>query len=174
MANTYFLVSSNTLDSSAASVTFSSIPNTYTDLLLRISSRNDDTGVTETLRMQVNDNTGSIYSTTYMYGEGVNAVTGRDTSVNDINDGFRQNGSSATTSTFSNIDIYIPSYTVSRNKPIFGFSAAETNATNSNFIMASANLVRDTNAISSIKLFNSTTKVFVAGSSFWLYGIKNS
>lgn len=174
MANTYTLIASNTLSSSAASVTFSSIPNTYTDLVLRISARNDDTGVTETLRMQVNNNTGTVYSVTYMYGEGTNVVSGRDTSVDDINDGFRQNGGGATSNTFSNIEIYIPSYTASQNKPLSGFSAAETNAASNNFVMASANLVRDTNAISSIKLFNSTTKVFVSGSSFFLYGIKNS
>ena len=40
-ANTYTLISSNVLGSSAASVTFSSIPATYTDLVLRVSARTD-------------------------------------------------------------------------------------------------------------------------------------
>ena len=41
-ANTYTLISSNVLASSAATVTFSSIPATYTDLVLRVSARNND------------------------------------------------------------------------------------------------------------------------------------
>jgi hypothetical protein len=171
---TYTLISSNVLSSSAASVTFSSIPATYTDLVLRISARNDDTGVTETLRMQVNNNSGTVYSTTYLYGEGTNKISARDTSVSDINDGLRQNGGGATSNTFSNIEVYIPSYTASQNKPISGFSSAETNATSNNMNMVSANLVRDTNAITSIQLYNSSTKVFVSTSSFYLYGISNA
>jgi hypothetical protein len=57
MANTYTLIESQVLGSSAASVTFSAIPATYTDLVLKFSSRNDDTGVTET-----------VYSSFYLYG----------------------------------------------------------------------------------------------------------
>jgi hypothetical protein len=174
MPNTYILIASNTLGASAASVTFSAIPATFTDLVLRLSTRNDDTGANESVKMQVNNNTGSVYSTTYMYGEGTNAVVGRDTSVGDINDGIRGNGAGATSNTFANQEIYIPSYTLVQNKPLNGFSAVETNASSNNMIMFSANLIQDTSAISSINLFNSTTKEFVAGSSFFLYGIKNS
>ena len=44
MANTYTLIASNTVGSGgAASISFSSIPSTYTDLLVKISTR-DNTG----------------------------------------------------------------------------------------------------------------------------------
>ena len=47
MATTYTLITSQTLASSAASVTFSSIPSTYTDLVLRVSARTDNAAVSD-------------------------------------------------------------------------------------------------------------------------------
>lgn len=74
MANTYTLISSNTLTSSAASVTFSSIPATYTDLVLRISSRTDAAGATATVAAQFNgDTTSANYSETNLNSDGATA-----------------------------------------------------------------------------------------------------
>jgi hypothetical protein len=47
MANTYTLIASNTLGASAASVTFSAIPSTYTDLVVRYSAASCDAAVTD-------------------------------------------------------------------------------------------------------------------------------
>ena len=79
----------------------------------------------------------------------------------------------ATSNTFGTFEIYLPSYTASQNKPFSGFGVAETNATNTR-IGAVAGLYRSTTAISSVKLSLLTGPNFVAGSSFYLYGIKNS
>ena len=54
MATTYNLISSNVLSSSAASVTFSSIPAIYTDLVLRCSTRG--TGFSNTVLYYFNGN----------------------------------------------------------------------------------------------------------------------
>ena len=175
MANTYALIASNTLGSNTASVTFSSIPQTYTDLILKISTRNDDTGKTETVLLRVNGLTTNVYSSAYFYASGTFTSYSRENAQTNINDGIRGNGNTATSNVFSNNEIYIPNYTSSDSyKPISVFNAAEHNATDNNWIGVSANLVNTSDAISSITLSNTTTKVFLTGSSFFLYGIKNS
>ena len=73
MANTYTLISSNTLTSSAASVTFSSIPATYTDLVLRISARSDRVSTTDRLRLTFNSDTATNYSNITLVGDGAAA-----------------------------------------------------------------------------------------------------
>lgn len=172
MANTYTLIASNTLSSSAASVTFSAIPSTYTDLVLRISARNDravDDGV---LRLRINGNSSSIYSFTFLQGDGSGASSNRSTAIANVSD-IPLVGTSATSNTFSSIEIYIPSYTVSQNKPVSIFGVNETNATAIE-MKANAALIASTAAVSSIELTNVSTFQFVSGSSFFLYGIKNS
>jgi hypothetical protein len=76
--------------------------------------------------------------------------------------------------TFGSAEIYIPSYTASQNKPLSTFGVVENNsaAGGDTEIDAWANLYRDTAAISSIAINARAT--FAAGSSFYLYGIKNS
>jgi hypothetical protein len=81
-------------------------------------------------------------------------------------------GTAATSNTFGNMEIYIPSYTVSQNKPLSNFSVQETNATTA-YIRSDAMLFRSTSAISSLTI-DANTFNFAIGSSFYLYGIKNS
>ena len=172
MANTYTLIASNTLSSSAASVTFSAIPNTYTDLVLRFSARNDRAVTDGTFKITLNGLTSSIYSWTYLQGNGSAASSARASATTSLQD-YALVGSSATSNTFSSIEIYIPSYTVSQNKPISAISVNETNATAVK-MTALAQLAATTAAISSIEIANNSTWQFVSGSSFYLYGIKNS
>ena len=173
---TYTLIESQVLGSSAASVTFSAIPQTFTDLVLNISTQNDDTGSSETVLMTVNNLDTSIYSTIYLYSAGTAIGYGVETAQTNINDGIRGGGGSAGVGVFSNNEIYIPSYTTNYNyKPIAVSNSAER-ATTSNVQWngISGNLVQTSSAITSIKLFNTTTKSFKAESSFYLYGISNA
>ena len=172
MANTYTLISSNVLTSSAASVTFSAIPSTYTDLVLRYASRSDTS--TTALNITFNSDTATNYSSTYLYGDGTNAVSGRDTSVANINEAVKSNATGSTANTFTNDEIYIPSYTVSQNKPLSSSAAMEFNSANNTYVGAGAHLWRNTAAISSIQLALSGGANFVSGSSFYLYGISKS
>ena len=171
MANTYQLIASNTLSSSAASVTFSAIPNTFTDLVLKVSSRNNDTGTSEGFLTQFNNDTSTNYSWRALLVGGGSPVS--QGSANQTKIENRQAGNGATASTFSSMEIYIPSYTASQNKPVSSFYAIETNVTDA-YIGVEAALWRNTSAINTIKLFNNGSIVFVSGSSFFLYGIKNS
>ena len=174
MANTYTLINSTSLSSSAASVTFSSIPATYDDLLLSISARTDQATVGSQFYIRFNSDTSSAttYSNTRISGDGVNTPTsGRNTSTDALRNLYSANGSTATSNTFSSFELYVPSYRVSQNKPISAFNVAETNATTA-YINANALLWRDTSAITQIVIEGQGN--LVSGSTFWLYGIKNS
>ena len=172
-ANTYTLISSNVLASSAASVTFSSIPATYTDLVLRVSARCDNGSTANNARIQFNSDTATNYSETFLYGSGSAAASSRVSSQTKILEALIVDGNTATANTFGNLEMYIPSYTVSQNKPISTIAVQETNATGA-YIYATADLWRNTAAITSIYIEAGATVNFVTGSSFYLYGIKNS
>ena len=171
MANTYTLIASNTLGASAASVTFSAIPATFTDLVLRVSSRNNDTGTSEGFLTQFNSDTSTNYSWRALLVGGGSATSQGYANQAKIEN--RQAGNAATANTFSSMEIYIPSYTASQNKPVSSYYVIEKNVTDS-YIGAEAALWRDSAAISSIKLYNNSSFVFVSGSSFFLYGISSS
>jgi len=170
MPSTYSLISSNVLSSSAASVTFSAIPSTYTDLVVRFSARGSVAAEQLTLAVRFNSDTATNYSYTLLFGTGSAAG-----SLNNPNNDYvlgLGNGNTSTSTTFSNGEIYIPSYTVSQNKPISASQVYENNATSAR-IQAEAGLWRNTAAITSVSL-TATSGNISAESSFYLYGIKNS
>ena len=78
--NTYVAIETKTLSSAVSSVTFSSIPQTYTDLVLVVTNT---TGSTNSIALQLGNNTldtGSNYSNTVLQGDGSSASSQRDTS----------------------------------------------------------------------------------------------
>ena len=68
MAKAYTLIQAQTLTSSAASVTFSNIPQNYTDLIVKISGRATSTsGTSRAIRLEINgDTTYSNYRQRYI------------------------------------------------------------------------------------------------------------
>jgi len=171
MANTYTLISSNVLSSSAASVTFSAIPSTYTDLVVRATARSNLAGVFSDLVTTINnDTTSANYSFTYLNGQSTTASSGRGNQQ--VNDSLT--GDNATASTFSSFEYYIPSYTVSQFKPFSIISNVENNSATDYSEEVVAYLYRSNTAISTIKIAPPSAVSFVSGSSFYLYGIKNS
>jgi hypothetical protein len=171
MPSSRILISSQTLSSTAATVTFSSIPATYTNLVLKYSARCDAAVTFRFAYLKVNGSSTS-YSETYLMGDGASATSSRASSQTFI--GYlRVPGTSATASTFSNGELYIPSYTASQNKPMSVIDAAETNATTA-YILSEAALWQNTATISSVTFGLDGSGSLVSGSSFYLYGIKNS
>ena len=171
MASTYTLISSNVLASSAASVTFSAIPATYTDLVLRCSIRTNNAAIDDSLLIIANGSA-TQYSSTYLRGNGSTATSARATS----DDYIRYpsvDGDNATSNTFSSTELYWPNYAGSANKVVSSFSVAETNGTAVNMDVV-ASLIRNTNAITEIVIDQPSGRNFLSGSSFYLYGIKNS
>jgi hypothetical protein len=174
MANTYTLISSNVLSSSATSVTFSSIPATYTDLVVRASIRTNAAGSwTGVIGWNIIGATTSSYARTTITGNGSTATSARSTSSYLIPDNAEAESAGNTANTFQSIELYIPNYTSSAIKQLSSFSAGEDNATAGRLI-AGAHYVNFTSAISSIVISELGGAQLVSGSSFYLYGIKNS
>lgn len=173
MANTYTLISSNVLASSAASVTFSAIPSTYTDLVLRISARSDNATTLDSIIYTVNGLSTSIYSYVYLRGSGTAASSALASASGSGLLAYGADGATATASTFSNSELYVPNYTASQNKQLSWFGVQENNLAAAN-IAVSGNLTQTTSAISSITLSLNVGPNFVTGSSFYLYGIKSN
>jgi hypothetical protein len=156
MTVTYDKIATTTLGSSATSTTFSSIPSTYTDLVVVFQG----TGVSgDTLYYQFNNDTGTNYSDTYLFGDG-NTGSGRHTNISGI---F---GAGVNTSQCMQI-INIMNYSnTTTNKT----TLLRGNANGIGAAVAFAGLWRSTSAITSIKL--SLNSNFAAGSTFTIYGIK--
>lgn len=168
---TYNLIAANTLSSSAASVTFSSISSIYTDLVLKMSLRNDASFYVSSAIIKYNSST-STYSYTTFYGTGSSTAASTDSGsyagvyVSGVN------GDTATSNAFSNHEIYIPNYTGSANKVASLSNSNETNATAAYRVLNAA-LLNVTASISSLQITTNSTN-FLSGSSFYLYGVKNS
>ena len=172
MPSTYTLISSNVLATSAASVTFSAIPSTYTDLVVRASIRSDQGSVNTDVLVSYNAVGGTSYSRIWLQGNGATATSGLTANTSATNVLNSAVGGGATSNTFSNWELYIPSYTASQNKPYGAFAVGENNATTA-YILGVAGLFRNTSAISSI-LLEPGGGNFVSGSSFYLYGISKN
>jgi len=172
MANTYVAIATVTVGSGgAASIDFSSIPATYTDLALLVSARSARaTGGADTLYLKINTVTTNRTSRT-LEGDGATASSGNYT------DGFignlPQNTAGWTANTFANTLVYIPNYAGSTNKSFSVDTVTETNATTA-YSHLFAGLWSQTTAINQLTLITGTSNNFVEYSTATLYGIKNS
>lgn len=150
-----------------AAIDFTSIPSTYTDLLIKLSARSTSTSIG--LVLKPNGSTSSI-SARHIEGAG----SGNAISYTSTNIAGYMTPSTATTSTFGNTEIYIPNYAGSTNKSISSDSVTENNATAA-YGLLTAWLWSNTAAITSISLTSdSGTNNFAQHSTATLYGISKS
>lgn len=163
MARTKRLIASQTLGSDTASVTFSSLPQTYDDLVLVVSARANINYVD----IEFNNNA-SNYSGRFLYGSGSSAGSGTQAKFLGV-----VSRETNTANTFGSLELYVPNYAGSTNKSFSATSAFETNATGAE-IHAVAGLWADTSAITQIKVYPENAADFLTGSSFYLYGISHS
>ena len=168
MADTYTLIEKISVGAAgASSVTFTSIPQTYTDLKIVASTRDTYAAVSTAIYLQFNGNSSS-YSMRRIRGSGSAVDSYSESSQIAINLYNIKPGASATASTFGNVDIYIPNYTGSTNKSVSVDGVGENNATEA-YAVLFAGLWGNTSAITSIKLTSET--LFAQYSTFYLYGI---
>jgi len=177
MPNTMTLISSYTASGSVSSIDFSSIPQTYTDLMLYASLRNSSTGEVsppiQRCELIINNTTtGGLYSVKLLYGEaGVGSAGGSGADRNFYSGAAVSSG--ATANTFSNVSFYIPNYTSSNNKSFSIDSATENNGTYPGTSIT-AGLWASSAAINRLTLKPYDGSNFVQYSTMYLYGIKNS
>lgn len=160
MANTYEAIATQTLGSATATVTFSSIPSTYTDLVLVVAG-SASTGQ-RNLLLQFNGDTGTNYSATILYGDGSTAGSVRQTNQTTANV-----GGLATTSSSQTVAHIMNYSNTTTYKTILGRGDSATDIT-----AAKVSVWRNTAAINSIVLSLATSDTFVTGTTFSLYGIK--
>jgi hypothetical protein len=169
MANTYTLISSSTVGSGgASSIQFTSIPQTYTDLKVLISVRNNSTNVGGNISMGFNGST-SNYTELFIQGGGSGSPAAAS-----VPQMIADGSGGGTANMFNNVEVYISNYAGSTYKTFYSDSAMENNNVTA-FIMLTANLWSDTAAITSIEITNRDSGInFVQNASAFLYGIKNS
>lgn len=155
---TYDLIEEKVLGSAAASVTFSSIPGTYKDLVLEMIIT-PTTAVVDWI--QVNGDTAGNYSSTYMRGDGTNAQSGRFSNASYFYPSPGSTGSGIFTS-FVNFQSY--SSTNVYKSMLARHSEAGL------IVYGTVGLWRSTNAITSIAIVT-TSNTYASGSTFRLYGI---
>lgn len=152
MPITYESIASTTVGSASATVTFSSIPGTYTDLILIIDSTlSSGTDII----LQMNGDTGNNYSRTYILGDGSSASSARNSNLSSHGGGNKM------------IHHFMNYSNTTTNKS--GISRYGTAGT---LTLAQVTLWRNTNAITSITLTGAGVTTFQSGSTFSLYGIK--
>jgi hypothetical protein len=159
------LIETKTLGTAAASIEFTSIPQTFTDLVLLISGR--DGASTGTIYMSFNNN-GTGYTFRRLNGQG-SAASSDSYSHSAIY--WNMTGTNETASTFGNSSVYIPNYTGSTNKSVSIDGVIESNQTTftGGLMSIVAGLWSNTAAITSIKCESNGN--YVAGSTISLYGI---
>ena len=148
------------LASAQSSITFSSIPQTFTDLYLTLSLRSGETGVT-TATIDLNS---TAPTARYLRGNGATASSGTAPEL-------LFNGSTTTANTFSNAGVLIPNYTSSNQKSGSVDLVVENNsASTSVYQYIYALLWNVTSAVTSITITDDYNQ-FVQYSSATLYGI---
>lgn len=166
MATTCKLIAKQTLGSAVSTISFSSIPGTYTDLVLIGSLRSTHSGAVDLLISFNSTTTG--YSRRTLYTTGTSALS--------FSDSLRTIGAIAgtnfTADTFSSTEAYIPNYSGSTNKSVSCTNAAENNGT-SVWLEAQALLWSNTAAITAIDLSPSAGN-FAVNTSVYLYGISKA
>jgi hypothetical protein len=158
--STYTPIATQTLGSATSSVIFSSIPSTYTDLI--ISSKGSNSALNN-ISIRLNSDTGTNYSETLLLGSGSSAISGRGSNTTYLTHDYTDtNIASAITHlmNYSNTNTY--KTTLTRWGSV---------ASSDPYTAAYVGLWRNTSAINSITIFvNSGT--IAAGSTFTLYGIQ--
>jgi len=166
MASTYEPIATNTLGSSAASVTFTGISSAYTDLVIVCSLKIAATSATNTFIKVGNGSidTGSNYSWTRVMGNGSAASSARGTSVSDgvlIGD--------ANLTDFTADILHLQNYS---NTTTYKTILTRNNLASA-LSQAAVGLWRSTSAINQVQIFGNVRDLAV-GSTITIYGVKSA
>ena len=170
----YDAIASITLNASAASITFSGIPSTYTHLQLRGIARSSRATQNEDAYININSDTGSNYAYHYLLGDGATASASAATSGTK---GYvarnTMAGASSAANVFSPFIVDILDYTsTNKNKTIRTLGGTEENSTNGAIALISSLYFATPAAITTLTLTLPSSASFVTYSSFALYGIR--
>jgi len=164
MTATYDCIATTTLGSATATVTFSSISGSYTDLVLVINAGMSSTSFS--WYAYLNSDTGSNYSATGLIGNGSTASSSR---LSNTNNGIVIGGWNGYTTTIKTAIVQLMNYSNSTTYKTVLSRYSESDGT----VEATVALWRNTAAITTIQVRTNSSPNFASGSTFTLYGIKS-
>lgn len=169
MPATYESIATANGTGSASSVTFSSIPSTYTDLVLvcdiAYASLGGNTGYTVMRVGNGSVDSGSNYSWSTLTGNGSAASSGRASSQTYFN---LLNAVTSTNRSISNISLQNYSNTTTNKTMLIRTNQASVDTT------AAVELWRSTSAINTIQVYDFSGYNFATTATFTLYGVKSA
>jgi hypothetical protein len=155
----------------ASSITFSSIPSTYTHLQIRGIARSARTESGSYIKIQFNSDTANNYANHGLFGGGASAGAYAVTTTDHAAEAYIT-AANDTASAFGASIWDVLDYTnTNKNKTVRALTGADVNGTNGQLRFASG-VWLSTNAITSLSLTDGNGSTFVQYSSFALYGIK--
>ena len=159
--STYTPIATATGTGSSTTFTFSSIPSTYTDLVIVL---NGSLSSGANVRMTLNNDSGNNYSMTVLSGDGTSVASFRDTSQPFFQYlGFADSGMSMVIGNIMNYSntTTFKTYVQRQNK-----ASAQT--------QAAVGLYRSTSAINRLDIFTSNTATWTTATTVTLYGIASA
>jgi hypothetical protein len=159
-AQTYEPLATATASGSQATISFTSISGSYTDLVLVTQTSYGANG--KSIGMQFNSDTGANYSYTYLLGNGSAASSGRDTGNTGV--------AFAYIATAGQVDVSIVSIQNYSNSTTYKTCLSRSNNAE-NRVQANVALWRSTSAITRIDVKSNDGTNYSSGSTFTLYGI---
>jgi hypothetical protein len=165
MPATYEPIATTTLGSAAASITFSSIASSWTDIKVIIVAT---AASNANFAFRFNSDSGSNYSRTRLAADGSSVTSSQNTNQTELQ--LTSSFSIGTTPVMRTLDIF--SYAGSTNKTVLFEEINDLNG--SGGLNKQVGLWRNTAAITSISFFAQSATNFAAGTTATLYGIKNA
>jgi hypothetical protein len=166
MANTYTLISSVAVGSGgAANINFTSIPQTYTDLVMVISAKSNRADSNDWCYLTVNGSNPTEFR--LLLGEGTGASSYTSSSGLGVSIG------ATSAPVFGSLNVYVPNYTGSNYK-VFSVDAVQENTTNTAYSNLYAGYRSTTSAVTSLGLTPIYGTAFLQYTNAYLYGISNA
>jgi len=166
----YESITTTTLGTATATITFSSIPATYQHLQIRVLARSDRSAGVDIISMNMNSDTGNNYSDHLVYGDGANVQTDRNSTYATINI-QRLASDNLSANIFSDFVIDILDYAdTNKYKTIRYLGGYDANG--SGRVNLGSGLWQNTSAVTTITLTSAYSSNYKQYSSFALYGIK--
>jgi hypothetical protein len=171
MANTMTKIASITASGSTTQIAFTLIPQTYTDLVLKVSSRSAATTVSAIL-IVFNGDTSTFYSTTRLLGNGSTAASDRFTaqSYGSVYNNA-QDISTYTSNVYAVSNYYILNYANTTSYKSYLIDGVSENGATTSYQNLLSGSWQKTSNIYQINVLDANGTNLTSSSEFTLYGI---
>jgi hypothetical protein len=168
----YESIATTTVSTSVSSITFSSIPATYTHLQLRWIARSDRAATQDFVDIRLNSDTGANYAVHLLYGDGAAASAAAYVSNTSVGLVFMP-GATATASVFGVGVMDILDYT-NTNKYTTTRILGGADINGSGRIVLGSGVWMNTAAVTTLTIITDNASTYTQYSKFALYGIKGA